>query len=219
MQSNLTTYAAAGNQLHYALATETSGYICTVEINAAQLEIAASLATHRRTRAKLAMQQGARDYAAAAHIPNTPTDQAAMASDRRGLLSELLVGDVLGSAGVQHSMQALVSHRAEPGADLTLGSSCYDVKSASGLSADWSPAGHQGRTSGDRYFICNEAAHHGYTAMPSFAGYVCVYFEIENGAPVRGSLYYVTADAMQQQHIVSKKSNAYKNNDYYRHPI
>ena len=65
--------------------------------------------------AKVAGQKGYRDYAKAAVAPAEGYESSRLCSDRRGMLAELLVADMLTLAGVANEMQAFISHTTELG--------------------------------------------------------------------------------------------------------
>lgn len=187
-----TDYREAGRRLAAALTNNRPGYIARLRVTKGHREAAVKLAECRRLMAKVAGQRGFRNYETAAATPDTDYERSRFYSERRGLLAELLVDDMLSLAGIEHSMQALVSHTTEPGADLSFGGFRYDVKAGGQLSFQWSPAPHTGRFSDDQGVAINYGDHLKYALEPGAAGYICMYFYMQDDVPVAADVFFHT---------------------------
>lgn len=185
-----TTPAHAAEKLLTALIENKTGFVARVELQPAMLAVAESTALARRVCARLTKQRGERDYAKASRVP-PGSEYGQLAADRRGVLAELLVGDLLALADADFDMQPLVSHRTQPGADVIVAGRKFDIKSASQASADWSPGpAGSGRFTDDRLMLLNTIEHERYCRDDAHRGYISVYFYMRDGKPWAADVFY-----------------------------
>lgn len=182
-------YKEAGELLFTALAGGAPGFVARVAITPAQADFADKLATQRAVLAKLAMQRTTRDYDAA--IETAERDPARLASDRRAMLAELLVADVLHCARRAFSSTALVSVLPDASADLRVAGKLFDVKAAGQCSLRWSRGPLTNRYYDDSAVTINSWYHASYCEEPDFAGYVCVYVYVEDDVPYAADFFYI----------------------------
>ena len=186
------SYPAAAQALLNALSESTPGFIARIDLSAGQLELSEMLAMSRRTLAKLSQQRGARNYHRALAAPSEPAELSRLAADRRGVLAELLVDELLSLGEAEYTLQPYVSNKPAGGLDLALGGRLYDIKSAGQLSALWSPAA-AGRRADDRLITINAGDHARYREE-GLGGYICLYFYMRAGVPAAADLFLFTAD-------------------------
>lgn len=192
------TLKEASALLVHALQAEKGGFVARVAVSLAQAELAAQTAQVRRAFAKLANQAADnKDYERACAAPYSARESARLCTDRRALLSELVVHDVLAASGELFRMQPIVSFNIEPAADLEFADRTFDIKSAGQLSSRWHGAAHTGRARDDVMFLVNCGHHAKYCEVESFGGYVCVYFYMQEGAPVAADIFYITRSMVE----------------------
>lgn len=186
----------AGELLVYALRNKKTGFITRVSVPPALVSLAYDMGRCRRAMAKLTNQSGYRDYARATEEPTDERERARICTERRGILAELVIGGLFDLSGAKdYALQPLVSHTSEPGADVRLDGLLYDIKAAGQLSAEWS-AGPEGgsRLEDDNNISINHVDHCDYLMEVGAAGYISVYFYIENGVPVAADIFFNTME-------------------------
>lgn len=185
------TAAMASASLLEALKSGSPGFIARLAIPRAQADLAFMTAQVRRSFAKLANQRhGERNYDTACEAPEASREKARLCTDRRAVLAEMLIADVLSATSADFALQPLVSHKIEPGADLSVLNKHFDVKSAGQLSPRWHGALYSGRAADDAQFIVNCQHHAGYCKDPQFEGYLCVYVYMHDDQPVAADIFY-----------------------------
>lgn len=189
---NTISYQAAATALLNALHESRNGFIARIDLTAGQLELAEMLAMSRRTLAKLSQQRGPRNYQRALAAPDDSREISRLAADRRGVLAELLIDELLSLNDTDYTLQPYVAQKPVGGLDLDLGGRLYDIKSAGQMSAAWSPAAAAGRFVDDRLITVNAGDHARYI-REGLAGYVCVYFYMRDGVPFSADLFLFTA--------------------------
>lgn len=211
---HVTDYKDAGAKLADALNNERAGFVARVSISPEQAEFAAGLAYYRRGLAKLSTQRGSRrDYAAATSL-TTPADHAQLATDKRAMLAEMLIADLLTVARVPFKNQSYVDHRPAAAADLLVFDREYDIKAAGQVSYYWSHGPARDRYSDDAGVTINRGSHESYCASPAFAGYVCVYLYVRNEMPYAADVFVCPADAVGELHSASIAG--WKDMSYYK---
>lgn len=186
------SYTDAAEALLNSLNESRPGFIARIDLSGGQLELAEMLAKSRRTLAKLSQQRGPRNYQRALAAPSDSSEISRLAADRRGVLAELLVDELLSLTAARYELQPYVSQKPVGGLDLDLGGKRYDVKAAGQMSAAWSPAAAAGRLIDDRLITVNAGDHARYIRA-GLAGYVCVYFYMRDGVPFSADLFLFTA--------------------------
>lgn len=199
--SNIIDYKEAGTLLADALKHERAGFVARIAISREQADFAAGLAYYRRGLARLSLQRGHRDYAAAVTVG--AHDLAQLATEKRAMLAEMLVADVLTVARIPFRNQSYVDHRPAAAADLCLYEREYDIKAAGQVSFEWSHGPARDRFSDDSCITINRCSHEHYCASPAFAGYVCVYVYVRNEVPYAADLFVCTVDSVGELRTAS----------------
>lgn len=210
------SFAEAGKALAEAVKNNRTGFVARVNLKAGMAALSNHHAIGRRAQARIHMAGGNIDYMAAATIGTDPEEVAAMASERRAVLSEMLVYDVLRAARVPFRRNAFVDHVPMPGCDLEVVGCSLDIKAAGQASVAWSHQGARGKLLDDRNININYNAHEGYCAQSNFAGYVCVYFYIVAEEPIAADIFVIGLDGMGEVHSGSIVGNSHRDMRHYR---
>lgn len=191
------TFAEAGKLLVEAIKNDTTGFVARVNVLPGQAAAAEAAAVLRRTLARRHSTKSRLNYEQAAAVGADVREHANLAADRRAMLSELLVADVLDAAkapGLQ--VQPLVAHKPQPGLDVRVLGKAYDVKAAGQMSLRWSHQGARGRFVDDRSININNGCHEAYMSDAAFAGYICVYVYMAGEQPVAADIFIFSSDAL-----------------------
>lgn len=213
----------AGALLVSALRSGATGFIARVTVPPFQRRLAIELATSRRVLAKLWGMETRREYATAYQDPVSAYEQGRLRADRRGILAELIVGDLIRLSGADESsyaFQPLVSFKPESEPDIQFEGKLYDVKSASQAAADWSPnpVSSEGRFRDDRGVAVNEKDHSNYMLTLGSVGYVFVYFYVEAGEPVSADVFVYTLEQVSAVPVTPGSKNC-REKDYRLYPV
>lgn len=211
---HVTDYKDAGAKLADALKNERAGFVARVSISPEQAEFAAGLAYYRRGFAKLSKQRGAERNYAEANAVITADDKSQLATDKRAMLSEMLIADLLTVARVPFKNQSYVDHLPASAPDLLVFDREYDIKAAGQVSYYWSHGPARDRYSDDAGVTINRGAHENYCASPAFAGYVCVYLYVRDELPYAADVFVCPADAVGELHTASIAG--WKDMSYYK---
>lgn len=209
---------SAGKALLEAINTNKLGFVARVNIVPGQADAANSAALLRRALSKRHGTKQRLDYTQAVAARNTDYDRGQIASDRRGVLAELLVADMLHAADAPGlAVQPLVDYAPQPGIDIRVAGKAYDVKAAGQTSAAWSHQGARGRFNDDNYININNEGHVKYLADADFAGYICVYVYVENEQPAAADVFIFSKDNLGQRYA-GTISNGFNDKDmrFYR---
>lgn len=212
--THVTDYKAAGAMLADALKNDRAGFIARVAIAKDQAEFAAGLANYRRGLAKLSKQRCAVRNYAEANAVLTAADKAQLATEKRAMLAEMLVADMLTIACVPFKNQSYVEHVPAPEPDLMLFEREYDIKASGQVSYAWSHGPARDRFSDDAGVTINRGSHDNYCARPAFAGYVCVYIYVLDETPYAADVFYVPADEVGKLRTAS--IDGWKDMSYYK---
>lgn len=211
------TFQEAGKALVDAMNNERSGFVARVDVIPGQAAAAESAALLRRILARRHSTKARIDYAQAAFIGTDAGELGQMAAERRAMLSELLVADVLDAVKAPGlAVQPLVAHKPQPGLDVRVAGKAYDVKASGQMSVLWSHQGARGRFADDRHVNFNNGCHEAYMADAAFAGYICVYIYVVDEVPVSADIFLVGLDGMGELHASTITNQYVDDLRYYK---
>lgn len=207
---------AASEKLVKAISEKRPGFVTRIAVPAEQASFAEGAAWLRRVAAKLANQgKFTKNYKSAALRPTTPAEQSRLCTDRRAVLAELAIGDLLFAADPDTSLQPLVSHKPEPGADAVFQGVKFEIKSAGQICSDWHGCLYNGRRRDDMNVMIN-CIHHGkYIADGGFGGYICTYLYVHNDAPSELDVYFFPAEHVSKLSVQPGRLAGGSAQDYY----
>lgn len=195
------TFQEAGKALLDAINNERSGFVARVDVLPGQAAAAESAAVLRRIMARRHSTKARLNYTQAAVVGTDAGELGQMAAERRAMLSELLVADVLDAVKAPGlAVQPLVAHKPQPGLDVRVAGKAFDVKAAGQMSVLWSHQGARGKFADDRNVNFNNGCHEAYQAEAAFSGYICVYLYVVNEVPVAADIFLVGLDGMGELH-------------------
>ena len=194
-------YAEAGKALVDAINNERAGFVARIEVLPGQAATADMAAVLRRTMARRHSTKARLDYSQAAFVGTNAGELGQMAADRRAMLSELLVADVLVAAKAPgFEVAPLVAHKPQPGLDVKVAGKSFDVKACGQMSVLWSHQGARGKFADDRHVNFNNGCHEAYLADAAFSGYICVFVYVLDEQPVAADIFLVNLDSLGELH-------------------